>query len=35
MPSRLTVHDIGSDYIVGVATDDDGVQSVHLYQLRR
>ena len=34
MPARLVVHDIGSDYLVGVAVDDDGVQSVQVYRIR-
>lgn len=35
VPADLTVHDIGSDYMVGIATDDDGVQSVQVYRIRR
>jgi hypothetical protein len=35
VPSQLLVHDIGPDYLVGVATDDDGVQSVQVFHIRR
>lgn len=35
MPERLTVHEIGEDYVLGVATDDDGVQRVRVHALER
>jgi hypothetical protein len=35
IPTRLLVHDIGPDYVLGISTDDDGVQSIQRYRLRR
>ncbi len=35
MPARFTPKDIGSDYVLGVQKDEDGVESIALYALRR
>jgi hypothetical protein len=35
MPTRFRAHHIGTDFIAGVATDDDGVESVRVYRLTR
>ena len=35
MPPRLRIEEIGTDYILGVATDGDGVETVRMYGLRR
>jgi hypothetical protein len=35
LPSRLTVSDIGDDYVLGIFTDELGVQTVRMYDLER
>lgn len=35
MPARFDPNDIGLDYVLGLAVDDDGVQSVVHYRIRR
>jgi hypothetical protein len=35
LPSRLSVTDIGADYVLGVFTDELGVQTVRMYTLHR
>ena len=35
MPERFVPNDIGDDYLLGIATDEDGVQFVRMYALRR
>lgn len=34
-PRRFSVHEIGSDYVLGLARDEDGIEQVTLYQLQR
>jgi hypothetical protein len=34
-PARFVPNDIGEDYLLGIATDEDGVQFVQMYALRR
>ena len=31
LPAAFNPYDIGSDYLLGIATDDDGVQFVHSF----
>ena len=35
MPARFMPHDIGRDYILGVARDSDGVETIVEYRLGR
>jgi 6-bladed beta-propeller len=35
MPADFLANDIGRDYVLGIAVDDDGVQSVSEYRIRR
>ena len=35
LPAGFNPYDIGSDYVLGIATDNDGVQFVQQFQLRR
>ena len=35
VPADFRIDEIGSDYLLGVATDGDGVQTVRMYSLRR
>jgi hypothetical protein len=35
LPARFTPHDIGADYVLGVASDEDDVERVVLWALRR
>ena len=35
MPARFVPNDIGDDYLLGIATDEDGVQFVKMFALRR
>jgi hypothetical protein len=35
MPARFTPKDIGADYVLGVQRDEDGVETVAMYSLRR
>lgn len=35
LPTNLTPNDVGRDYLLGIEADDDGVQSVVLYHIRR
>ena len=35
LPPRFALHEIGDDYVLGTATDDEGVQRVQLHALRR
>jgi hypothetical protein len=35
MPARFTPKEIGSDYILGVQRDEDGVETIAMYSLRR
>lgn len=35
MPARFTPEDIGSDYVLGVQRDEDGVETIAMYSLRR
>lgn len=35
MPARFSPHEIGPDYVLGVQRDDTGVETVHMYALRR
>ncbi len=35
LPANLRVFDIGADYLLGIAVDDEGVQFIHQYRLYR
>ena len=35
LPGDLTIHEIGPDYLLGVATDELGVERVEMYSLQR
>jgi hypothetical protein len=35
MPSRFTPRDVGIDYVLGVQRDEDGVETIAMYSLRR
>ena len=35
MPPGLLLHEIGGEYILGIAKDDDGVEQVRVHVLRR
>ena len=34
LPARFSPMDIGADYVLGVARDEDGVETVAMYTLR-
>jgi hypothetical protein len=35
VPSRTTAYEVGSDYLLGIQTGDDGIEVLLQYQLRR
>jgi hypothetical protein len=35
MPARFTAHEVGHDYVLGVAKDEDDVESIRMYSLNR
>ena len=35
MPAAFLPNDIGADYVLGIRTDGDGVQSIHKYRIVR